>query len=243
MGLKESFQCAMHVWWLYWFFLSFSLSSLGLSLSLSPPFPLSTLPLPFDPCAASSYTPHPHPPLSSCYPIRPLPLCCGHWLLFSKSTNESVENSGPFFSIFITIYHNIGARQALNEPPQCRVLKAIECSHQSEGSVVCDIVRSSINGLLHLSGAFSSLSPSAGKFISIKAFHEMWHVVYVMHLGCSLKSAQRFHEYNMSGPICTLLFGFPPTSVPLADLGTIANEVIERKPNGAFVGGKTKTTS
>lgn len=33
MGLKKSFQHAIHVWWLYWFF--FPLSSLPLSLSLS----------------------------------------------------------------------------------------------------------------------------------------------------------------------------------------------------------------
>lgn len=103
MGLKKSFQRAIHVWWLYWFF--FHLSSLPLfpSLSFHLPLHLAGLPFPIDssaPTVAYSLLP------SAISPT--LLVATGHHFPTLQIKASRIGLDWIFFSLlFITMYCSV----------------------------------------------------------------------------------------------------------------------------------------
>lgn len=94
MGLKKSFQRAIHVWWLYWF--SFPLSSLPLLPSLITPSPV---------CHPLLTQVHIQLHAPSCLLpfVQPFPSSCCYWLPYFNAAIKTLRTRDLFFSLLLSL--------------------------------------------------------------------------------------------------------------------------------------------
>lgn len=89
IGLKKSFQCTIHVWWLYWFSIPFLL----LPFLPSPLFPLMP---PFSPLQPTFHIAWSDPAVTFYYIFNPPPLCVATGYHFQTVQIKALE----IFSVY-----------------------------------------------------------------------------------------------------------------------------------------------